>query len=59
MNSQVVIAFINDFAKHIVKRTVVVIDNAPIHHSKEFEAQIEQWKKEDLCIFFFPNIALI
>lgn len=57
MNSKVVIAFLNDFATHIVQPTVVVLDNAPIHHSKEFEAQIERWKKQDLYIFFLPRYS--
>ena len=57
MNSKVVIAFLNDFATRIVQPTVVVIDNAPIHHSKEFEAQIEVWKEQDLYLFFLPKYS--
>lgn len=57
INSKVVIAFLNDFATRIVSQTVVVIDNAPIHHSKEFKAQIERWKQEDLYIFFLPTYS--
>lgn len=57
MNSKAVIAFLNDFAKRIVQKTVVVLDNATIHHSKEFEAQIERWKEQDLYIFFLPRYS--
>ena len=57
MTSQVVIAFLDDFHTRIKQRTVVVIDNAPIHHSKEFEAKIEQWKEDDLDIFFLPKYS--
>lgn len=57
MTSQVVIAFLDDFHKKIKQPTVVVLDNAPIHHSKEFEAKVEEWKKEDLYIFFLPKYS--
>ena len=57
MNSEVVIAFLDDFHQTIEQPTVVVIDNAPIHRSKKFEAKIEQWKQEDLYIFFLPRYS--
>jgi len=57
MNSQMVIAFLDDFHKKIKKPTVVVIDNAPIHHSKEFESKVEEWKEEDLYIFYLPKYS--
>lgn len=57
MNSEMVIAFIDDFHAKIKRPKVVVIDNAPIHHSKKFEAKIEQWKEEDLYIFFLPRYS--
>lgn len=57
MNSELVIALLNDFATRIVQPTVVVIDNAPIHRSKAFEAQIEVWKEQDLYIFFLPKYS--
>lgn len=57
MNSAVVIAFIDDFAQQIKQPTVLVIDNAPIHHSKEFEKKIEQWKENDLYIFYLPTYS--
>lgn len=57
MNSAMVIAFLDDFQTRIKKPTVVVIDNAPIHHSIEFEASIERWLQEDLYIFFLPRYS--
>jgi len=57
MSSEVVIACLDDFHTTITQPTVVVIDNAPIHHSKKFEAKIEQWKQEDLYIFFLPTYS--
>jgi len=57
INSQVAIAFIDDFCTKITQPTVVVIDNAPIHHSKLFEARIKEWKENDLYIFFLPKYS--
>jgi len=57
MNSEMVIAFINDFDKHRKMPTVIVLDNATIHHSKIFEQQMEKWKEEDLYIFHLPTYA--
>ena len=57
MNSQAVIAFLDDFHSNIKKQTVVIIDNAPIHHSRLFKNKIEQWKKEDLFIFYLPKYS--
>jgi transposase len=56
-NSQMVISFLEDFRTGIKKRTVVVMDNAPIHRSKEFESKIENWKEDDLFIFFLPKYS--
>jgi len=57
MNSQVVIAFLDDFHSQIKQRTVVVLDNAPIHRSKVFEAKIKEWEEDDLYIFFLPKYS--
>ena len=54
MNSQAVIACLDEFHTTITKPTIVVLDNASIHHSKEFEAKVEAWKQDDLYIFFLP-----
>ena len=57
MNSAVVMAFLDDFKSRIKQPTVVVLDNVPIHHSNDFKAKIEQWKEEDLYIFFLPRYS--
>lgn len=57
MTSQTVIACLDDFHTTITQPTVVVLDNAPIHHSKAFEAKIEQWKQNDLYVFFLPTYS--
>lgn len=54
MTSQIVIACLNDFHSTITKPTVVVLDNASIHHSKKFKNKVEEWKQDDLYVFFLP-----
>lgn len=54
LDSKKIIDVFDDFATQITKQTVVVIDNAPVHHSKIFEAKIQEWKKLDLYLYFLP-----
>ncbi len=54
INSVAIIDFMDKFVDQIVKKTVVILDNAPIHKSKKFKAKIEEWRKQDLLIFFLP-----
>lgn len=52
MNSIKLIDCLDQFCKTINKRTIIVLDNAPIHRSKIFKSKIRQWKEQDLFIFF-------
>jgi transposase len=54
VNSDVVIACFDDFAKNIKKQTVVIIDNAPTHTSKKFISKIEEWASKGLYIRNLP-----
>lgn len=54
INSDTAIAMMDEFCQTITKRTVVVMDNAPIHRSKKFMAKINQWREQDLWIYFLP-----
>lgn len=56
-NTDKLICFLDKFADQIVKRTVVILDNSPIHKSKKFIARISQWKEKDLLIFFLPTYS--
>lgn len=44
---QIVIDGINEIVKILDKPTVIVIDNAPIDRSEEFEESIEEWEQKD------------
>jgi transposase len=53
-NTDKVISFMDNFVAQTVKKTVVILDNSPIHKSKKFMAKIEEWKDKDVYIFFLP-----
>jgi transposase len=42
------------FSKTLKKKTVVVMDNASVHTSEEFEECLSQWKKQGLIIKYLP-----
>ena len=53
-NSEKFISFMDNFVNQIVKKTVVILDNCPIHKSRKFMAKIEEWKEQDVWIYFLP-----
>ena len=53
-NSDRIICFMNRFVEQTTKKTIVILDNSPIHKSKKFMAKIEQWKEKDVFIYFLP-----
>jgi transposase len=62
MTSQAVIACLDQFHTTMTKPTVVVLDNASIHHSKAFEAKVQhrvagRWKQDDLYVCFLPTYS--
>lgn len=54
VNSDLVIAIFDDFAKQIKNPTVVVVDNAPTHTSNKFKEAEKEWKKCNLTVYFLP-----
>ena len=57
MDSKTVIAFIDEFHISIMKPTVIVLDNAPIHHRKIFKSKIQQWERRNSHICFLPKYS--
>ena len=57
MTSGAIIAFIDDFLASRTQRTAIVLDNAPIHKSFEFQEAIKRWEEQDLFIFFLPTYS--
>ena len=54
VDSSCVIACLDDFCKSRTQRTVVIIDNASIHHSKDFEARKAVWEDQNVFLYFLP-----
>lgn len=59
MDSAFVIASIDDFARKrtLHGRTIIVLDNATIHQSERFKAQIPIWEQQDVFIFHLPTYS--
>jgi len=54
VDTSVVVACFNNFTKKISKKTVIIVDNAPTHHSIEFEENIPIWEEKGLFIKYLP-----
>lgn len=57
IDTDIVIATFDEFAKTITKKRVIIIDNAPIHTSNKFVAKIKEWEKKGLFIKFLPTYS--
>jgi transposase len=57
VDSDVVVRCINDFCKDLDKKTVLVMDNSPIHTSETFQDNIVLWKEKGLDIFYLPKYS--
>jgi transposase len=54
IDSNTVIHCFDLFRQQQRKPALVIVDNAPIHTSEDFEEEIERWQKEDLHVKFLP-----
>lgn len=57
LTSDIVIEYINDFSEKITKKTILVLDNAPIHKSKLFKMKKKEWAEKGLEIFHLPSYS--
>jgi transposase len=57
IESDVVIACIDNFCQDVRKKTVIVMDQASIHTSKKFTAKIPKWRANNVEIFYLPAYA--
>ena len=55
VDSEVVIACLEDFCASVRKKTVGVLDNASMHTSEQFQAQIAQWAQQGVTRKFVPK----
>lgn len=54
IDSHVVTGCFDIFSQRLERPALVLIDNAPIHTSEEFEVEIERWQKEGLYVKLLP-----
>ena len=57
INSDVVIACIDDFCERITKKTVLIMDNSSVHQNNFLWDKEEEWSKKGLDIFFLPTYS--
>ena len=57
VNSDVVAACFDDFSLTLNKITVVIIDNASIHHSQTFQDESGKWEKRGLFLYYLPKYS--
>ena len=57
INSDVMVACIDEFCKTITNKTVLVMDNASIHTSNKVQEKIKKWESIGLTIFFLPTYS--
>lgn len=54
VNSAVAIAVMDRFASQAKGTNIVVLDNAPVHHSDAFQARIDGWAEKGVHLYFLP-----
>ena len=54
ITSEIAVACFEKFSQTIVNPTLVVIDQAPIHTSKEFISCLPQWEERGLYLYLLP-----
>ena len=57
VDTAVVVACFEQFSQQLDKRTYVLLDNAPVHRSREFIEQIPTWVKRGLIVKYLPSYA--
>lgn len=55
--SDIVVACFDAFSLSIKKRTITILDNASIHHSGIFKAEIKKWEARGLFLYFIPKYS--
>jgi DDE superfamily endonuclease len=54
VDSRMTIECLNAFCREMKKPTLLVLDNAPIHHSAEFDQHRKEWEEQGLYLLFLP-----
>nr|WP_265088604.1 transposase [Psychrobacter lutiphocae] len=54
INATFVLNYLDNFSQNLTKFTVIVMDNASIHHAKIIQARLPIWQERGLFIFYLP-----
>ncbi len=54
VNTDVTEACFNYFSEIITEKTVVIVDNAPVHTSCQFKDNLEKWEEKGLSLKYLP-----
>ena len=54
VDAEIVIQCFDAYCAQLTKPGLVVLDNAPTHHSAAFEAKIKSWEQAGLYLLFLP-----
>ena len=57
IDAEIAAACFDEFSKTLVKKTIVIIDNSPIHHSETFEDHLETWERRGLFLYYLPKYS--
>jgi len=57
VTSETVIGCLDYFAQRLRRKTVMVIDNAPVHTSQAVKARLAQWERQGLHLKFLPSYS--
>lgn len=57
INSDVIVACIDDFADKITKKTILIMDNSSIHQNSLVWDKEQEWLEKGLEIFFLPTYS--
>lgn len=57
VDTNTVAACFDALSMGLEKKTFVIIDNAPVHKSKAFLANLPKWAKRGLCLKFLPSYS--
>jgi len=56
-DSEITVRCFNEFSEIITKKTVVIIDNSPLHVSEEFRENTEKWEIKGLFLCCLPKYS--
>lgn len=57
INSQFVFERLEELSTKLIKLTVIVLDNARIHHSQIIKERLKVWQQRGLYLFYLPRYS--